>query len=60
MPNLTYMLVFPDEAGRAAAWSRFGKDAEWHKLRATPGYGDKEIVSHITNKLLTPASYSEI
>jgi hypothetical protein len=60
MPNLTYLLVFPDEAGRAAAWSRFGADAEWKKLRATPGYADKEIVSRITNKILTPAAYSEI
>jgi hypothetical protein len=60
MPNLTYMLVFPDDAGRTAAWSRFGKDAEWQKLKATPGYADKEIVSHITNKILTPAPYSEI
>jgi hypothetical protein len=60
MPNLTYMLVFPDDAGRTAAWSRFGKDPEWLKLRATPGYADKEIVSHITNKLLTPTPYSEI
>jgi hypothetical protein len=60
MPNLTYMLVFPDEAGRAAAWSRFVKDAEWQKLRAVPEYADKEIVSRITNKVLTPAPYSEI
>jgi hypothetical protein len=60
MPNLTYMLVFPDDAGRTGAWSRFVKDAEWLKLKAVPGYADKEIVSHITNKLLTPAPYSEI
>jgi hypothetical protein len=60
MPNLTYMLVFPDDGGRIAAWSRFGKDSEWLKLRATPGYADEEIVSHITNKLLTPTPYSEI
>ncbi len=60
MPNLTYMLVFPDEAGRAAAWKRFGSDEEWQKLRAVPEYADKEIVSHITNKVLTPAPYSEI
>jgi hypothetical protein len=60
MPNLTYMLVFPEDAGRTAAWSRFGKDPEWQKLKATPGYADKEIVSHITNKLLTPTPYSEI
>jgi hypothetical protein len=60
MPNLTYLLVFPDEAGRNAAWSKFGADAEWQKLRAIPEYADKEIVSHITNKILTPAPYSEI
>jgi hypothetical protein len=60
MPNLTYMLVFPDDAARTAAWSSFVKDPEWLKLRATPGFADKEIVSNITNKLLTPAAYSEI
>ncbi|HEX5271405.1 MAG TPA: NIPSNAP family protein, partial [Gemmataceae bacterium] len=60
MPNLTYMLVFPDEAGRAAAWSRFGGDDEWKKLRAVPEYADKEIVSRITNKVLTPTAYSQI
>jgi hypothetical protein len=60
MPNLTYLLVFPDEMGRESAWSRFRKDAEWEKLRAIPEYADKEIVSRITNKVLLPASYSEI
>jgi hypothetical protein len=60
MPNLTYMLAFPDEAGRKAAWDKFRADAEWLKLKAIPEYADKEIVSKITNKLLTPASYSEI
>jgi hypothetical protein len=60
MPNLTYMLVFPDDAGRTAAWEKFRTDPDWLKLRAIPEYADKEIVSHITNKLLTPAAYSEI
>jgi hypothetical protein len=60
MPNLTYMLVFPDETGRAAAWTRFRDDADWKKLRAIPEYADKEIVSRITNKVLTPTGYSEI
>jgi hypothetical protein len=60
MPNLTYMLVFPDEAGRKAAWDRFRADPEWLKLRAVPEYADKEIVSHITNLILTPTAYSEI
>jgi hypothetical protein len=60
MPNLTYMLVFPDDDGRKAAWDRFRTDDAWLKLRAIPEYADKEIVSNITNLLLTPTSYSEI
>ncbi len=60
MPNLTYLLVFPDEAGRAAAWTRFRDDPEWQKLRAVPEYADKEIVSRITNKVLTPTAYSQV
>jgi hypothetical protein len=60
MPNLTYMLVFPDDAERQAAWNRFKMDDDWKKLKAVPEYADKEIVSHITNKILTPAPYSQI
>jgi hypothetical protein len=60
MPNLTYMLVFPDGEGRKQAWSRFGGDADWKALKAIPEYADKEIVSKITNKLLTPTAYSQI
>jgi hypothetical protein len=60
MPNLTYLLVFPDDQGRMAAWNRFREDSEWLKLKAIPEYADKEIVSRITNVILTPAAYSEI
>jgi hypothetical protein len=60
MPNLTYLLVFPNEAGREAAWARFRDDPEWKKLRAIPEYADKEIVSRITNKILIPTAFSEI
>jgi hypothetical protein len=60
MPNLTYMLVFDDDEARKQAWGRFGGDKDWQKLRAAPGFADKEIVSKITNKLLTPAACSQI
>jgi len=60
MPNLTYMLVFPDDAARKAAWGRFGADEDWKKLKAIPEFADKEIVSKITNRILTPEPYSEI
>jgi hypothetical protein len=54
------MLVFNDDAARQQAWNNFRGDAAWQKLRAIPGYEDKNIVSKITNTLLTPAEYSQL
>lgn len=60
MPNLTYMLSFSDTAAKDQAWNTFRVDPEWTKLKTTPGFTDKEIVSRITNILLVPAAYSQI
>lgn len=60
MPNLTYMLAFSDTAAKDAAWNTFRGDPEWAKLKTTPGFTDKEIVSRITNLVLVPAKYSQI
>jgi hypothetical protein len=59
-PNLTYMLGFENAAARDKGWSTFRADAEWQKLRSTPGYTDAEIVCDISNLLLQPAPYSQI
>jgi len=59
-PSLTYMLAFDDMAARDKAWSAFGKDPEWQKLRVTPGLTDPEIVSNITNAILRPLTFSPI
>jgi hypothetical protein len=59
-PGFTYMLSFPDLAAREAAWKRFREDAEWQKLKVTPGYTDAEIMSNITDYILTPTPYSQI
>jgi hypothetical protein len=60
MPNLIYMLAFDDLAAREKAWTAFGGDPEWKKLRETPGWSDAEIVSNITNLIVTPLPFSEI
>lgn len=60
MPNLTYLLVFPDDAARDAAWARLKTDPEWLKMRILPGCTDKDLVSKTTNKTLVPTEYSEI
>lgn len=60
MPNLTYMVAFDNLAAREANWRKFGTSPEWAKLRATPGLSDGEIVSNISNVLLTPMPGSQI
>ena len=60
MPNITYMLVHENTAGREKSWDNFRNDPEWKKVAATPGYSDAEIVSNITTVLLRPAAYSQI
>lgn len=60
LPNLTYMLAFDSMAAHDKAWDAFRADPDWKKLSTTPGYGDTEIVSNISNMFLRPAPYSEI
>jgi NIPSNAP len=60
LPNLTYLLTYDDMAARERDWAAFVADPEWKKLSTTPGYTDAEIVSNITNRILTPTDYSEI
>jgi hypothetical protein len=60
MPNLTYMVAFDNFAAREANWKAFGGSPEWAKMRVTPGWADGEVVSNITNQILTPVAGSEI
>ncbi|MEZ5354607.1 MAG: NIPSNAP family protein [Bryobacteraceae bacterium] len=60
IPNLTYMVCYDSLADRDKAWKAFLADPEWVKLRATPGLGDAEIVSNISNSFLRPLPFSPI
>lgn len=60
MPNLTYMIGFPDLAERDKMWNAFGSAPEWKKLSGSPRYAFEEIVSSITNVILSPTEYSQI
>ena len=60
LPNLTYMLSFPDMSEMEAMWAKFGADPEWKKLSNSPKYSYEAIVSNITNLILKPASFSQI
>ena len=59
-PNLTYMLTYPGQAERSAAWGKFINDPEWKTLSKTPGLTDPEVVSKITSVTLLPTAYSQV
>jgi hypothetical protein len=60
LPNLTYLLTFADMEEREKNWAVFRNDPDWKKLSSTPGLGNAEILSNITNSFLRPAAYSQI
>ena len=60
LPNLTYMLSFESLATRDQHWSAFGNNPDWKTMQANPRYAFDEIVSNITNLILTSAPYSQI
>ena len=60
IPNLTYMVAFPNATARAEAWRKFATSPEWDKLKRTPGLSDGEIVSSISNATYTGLPFSPI
>jgi len=60
MPNLTYMLSFGDLAELDAKWDVFRNDPAWKKLSTSPRYSSDQLVTNITNLILSPLACSQI
>jgi hypothetical protein len=60
MPSLTYMLSFADLAELDAKWDVFRNDPAWKKLSTSPRFSFDQIVTNITNLLLSPLACSQI
>jgi hypothetical protein len=60
LPNLTYMLSYENVAVRDKLWSAFANAPERKAMQSLPRYAFENIVSNITNVILTPAPYSQI
>jgi len=60
MPNLTYMVSFADQAELDAKWELFRNDPEWKKLSTSPRFASDQIVTNITNLILSPLNCSQI
>ena len=60
LPSLTYMLRFDNLAGLEAGWERFRNNTDWKKLSTSPHFSYEDLVSRITNLVLSPKHFSEI
>ena len=60
MPNLTYMLSFADQADLETCWNAFRDAPAWKKLSADPHFASDQIVTNITNLILSPLNCSQV
>jgi hypothetical protein len=60
MPCLTYMLSFADQAELDAKWEVFRNDPDWKKLSTSPRFASDQLVTNITNLVLSPLGCSQI
>ena len=57
-PSLPYLLEWPDEATKTAAWSAFMADTEWSEIKRVTHAEHGLMVGQIEDRLLVPAEYS--
>jgi NIPSNAP len=60
MPNLIYMIAFPNLASRDAHWKAFGSSAQWKNISNDPQYQNNISVSHVDSYLLQRTGYSDL
>ncbi len=60
LPNLTYMLSFADQAELESCWNAFRDAPAWKKLSSDPHFASDQIVTNITNLILSPMSCSQV
>jgi hypothetical protein len=60
MPSLTYMLSLNGTDELDARWAAFRDNPDWKKLSSNPRYAYEQIVSNITNLILSPMACSQI
>jgi hypothetical protein len=56
--EFTYLLEWPDEAAKTAAWSAFMADAEWSEIKRVTHAEHGLMVGQIEDRLLVPTDYS--
>jgi hypothetical protein len=56
--QFVYLLEWPDEAAKTAAWSAFMQDKEWAEIKRVTSAEHGSLVGAIEDRVLTPLVYS--
>jgi heme-degrading monooxygenase HmoA len=56
--EFVYLLAWPDEATKNAAWSAFMADAEWKEIKRATSAQHGDLVGAIEDRALIPTAYS--
>lgn len=56
--EFVYLLEWPDEATKTAAWAAFMADAEWSEIKRVTSAEHGVMVGQIEDRLLQPVAYS--
>jgi len=56
--EFVYLLAWPDEAAKNAAWARFRADAEWKEIKRVTNEKHGDLVGSIEDRVLLLAGYS--
>jgi hypothetical protein len=56
--EFVYLLEWPDEATRTAAWAAFMADAEWSEIKRVTSAEHGVMVGEIEDRVLRPLDYS--
>jgi NIPSNAP protein len=56
--EFVYLLEWPDEAAKTAAWSAFTADTEWSEIKRVTHAEHGLMVGQIEDRLLVPTDYS--
>ena len=57
-PEFVYILNWPDEGTRVAAWETFRADEEWMEIKRRTAAKHGDLVGGIQNRVLTRTDYS--
>jgi len=56
--EFVYLLAWPDEAAKNAAWSAFMADPQWKEIKRETSARHGDLVGAIEDRVLVPTAYS--